>query len=199
MFFIILFKELWIFIHIREGFIMSKKFKIMSAILSTGLLIVPTTGLINQFDNNVAKAEEKASIKEITFTDAQFIEATKLAYQKNLISKEVHDSIIAESQNRFTFLGKGVNTIKFYDNMQSYDLLLSSGVCNTLVGLGAGAAGSAVGYIVSLIPPVGVLGGAVIGVGVGAIVATLITENYDFSHGIVAYFKYGRFQYIYSQ
>lgn len=47
MFFIILFKELWIFIHIREGFIMSKKFKIMSAILSTGLLIVPTTGLIN--------------------------------------------------------------------------------------------------------------------------------------------------------
>lgn len=178
---------------------MSKKFKIMSAILSTGLLIVPTTGLINQFDNNVAKAEEKASIKEITFTDAQFIEATKLAYQKNLISKEVHDSIIAESQNRFTLLGKGVNTIKFYDDMQSYDLLLSSGVCNTLVGLGAGAAGSAVGYIVTLIPPVGLIAGSIIGVGVGAIAATLITENYDFSHGIVAYFKYGRFQYIYSQ
>ena len=44
---------------------MSKKFKIMSAILSTGLLIVPTTGLINQFDNNVAKAEEKVSIKRL--------------------------------------------------------------------------------------------------------------------------------------
>lgn len=177
---------------------MNKKFKIASAILSAGLLTIPTTGLINQY-NNIAKAEEKTSITEVTFTDSQFIEATKLAYQKKLISKEVHDFIIAESQNRFSFLGKGINKIKFYDNMQSYDILLSSGVCNTLMGLGAGGAGTAAGLIVALIPGVGLIGSSAVGIVVGAIIGTLIAENVDCSKGIVAYFKYGVFQYVYSQ
>lgn len=178
---------------------MNKKLKLTTAILSAGLLVSPVSGVVYQ-NVNVAKAEYiNTNINTITFTDQEFIEATKLAYKKNLISKEVHDIIIAESQNKFSFLGKGVNTIKFYDNGKSYDILLSSGICSTLVGLGAGGAGAAAGAIIALIPGVGAFGAGAVGIIVGAIVGTIISENFDYSKGIVAYYKYGKLQYIYSQ
>ncbi|AME08957.1 MULTISPECIES: hypothetical protein [Gemella] len=55
------------------------------------------------------------------------------------------------------------------------------------------------GAIISLIPRIGVFGSAAVSIIVSVVVGNLISNNFDYSRGIVAYFKYGHLVRIYSQ
>lgn len=165
---------------------MNKNFKVVSAVLSAGLLIAPVTSIL-QNNQNVAKAADlkrnKAIKKVVTVKNSDVLNILKGKYQNGELSEKDYNIIKSEFDNRWGPSGQ-TKVVFFSDG--AFDLYLNSYYSYALAGA---SIGGATVLLTSLLAAAGITGGASL-FAVGSVSAFIgLVAGAELSNGVIIYVK----------
>lgn len=165
---------------------MNKNFKVVSAVLSAGLLIAPVTSIL-QNNQNVAKAADlkrnKAIKKVVTVKNSDVLNILKGKYQNGELSEKDYNIIKSEFDNRWGPSGE-TKFVFFWDG--AFDLYLNSYYSYALASATVGGATVLLG---SLLAAAGISGGTSLfaATSVGAFIG--MVAGTELSSGVIIYVK----------
>lgn len=165
---------------------MNKNLKVVSAVLSAGLLIAPVTSIL-QNNQNVAKAADlkrnKAIKKVVTVKNSDVLNILKGKYQNGELSEKDYNIIKSEFDNRWGAAGQ-TKIVFFWDG--AFDLYLNSYYSYAIADA---SIGGATVLLTSLLAAAGVTDGASLFAvsSVGAFIG--MVAGTELSNGVIVYFK----------
>lgn len=164
---------------------MNKNLKVVSAVLSAGLLIAPVTSIL-QNNQNVAKAADlkrnKAIKKVVTVKNSDVLNILKGKYQNGELSEKDYNIIKSEFDNRWGAAGQ-TKIVFFWDG--AFDLYLNSYYSYAIAGASIGGAT----VLLTSLLAAGVTDGASLFAvsSVGAFIG--MVAGTELSNGVIVYFK----------
>lgn len=122
--------------------------------------------------------QEEQNNEVFTFTNADFLEGAKIAYEEGKITQYEYNYIQSLMMQRIG--AKGVNKLVHAGGHQ-YDLYLDSRIAGAIVGLG----GAAVGFALSKVPGLSEILNSAGGVLFGGAAGGMLNNELDTSNGII--------------